>query len=89
LIAFVKQELKKKPVTTRLLQQWASQAALQFEDFDFTASKSWLNRFKASHNIRQREITRYIKSKSALDTATITRGIQISETCCQKNRILR
>jgi len=63
----VKQELKKN----RSQQNCFSNGffKLQFEDFDFTASKSW--QIDLKHNIQQKKITRYIKSKSALDTAMI------------------
>lgn len=62
-----------QPVSTRIIQQWASQAALQHQgpEFSFTASHSWVTKFKASHFIRQRKVTRYLKSKHALDLPTI------------------
>lgn len=50
-------------VTTRNLQQWALAAASQFENFDFKASLSWVNRFKRNHRIRQRKITRYVSER--------------------------
>ncbi|KYN27428.1 hypothetical protein ALC57_03184 [Trachymyrmex cornetzi] len=64
---------EKKPVTTRMLLQWGTQAALQYEseDFHFVASESWVTRLKASNRICQRKVTRYIKSINALDTDTI------------------
>jgi hypothetical protein len=62
---------QKRPVITRMLKSWASQAALQFEGLNFSASKSWADRFKLFNNIRQRKVTRYIKSKNAMYIATI------------------
>lgn len=52
-------------VTTRTLQQWAMNAAFQFlsDDFQFIASKSWVDRFKKKHGIRQRKITKFISYK--------------------------
>ncbi|KAK9295328.1 hypothetical protein QLX08_010314 [Tetragonisca angustula] len=43
----------KRPVTTRMLQQWASAAALPFQSnsFHFTASESWVKKFKSTHKI--------------------------------------
>ncbi|XP_071639392.1 uncharacterized protein [Temnothorax longispinosus] len=70
---FVEARQQMQPVSTRMIQQWASQAALQYQgpDFLFTASHTWVNKFKASHFIRQRKVTRYLKSKHALDLPTI------------------
>ena len=40
----------KKPVTIRMLQQWASAAALPFQsnNFHFIASESWIKKFKST-----------------------------------------
>ncbi|KAL6254731.1 hypothetical protein P5V15_014052 [Pogonomyrmex californicus] len=64
---------KKQFVTTRILQQWASAAAVQYrsQHFNFTASQSWVNRFKKEHSIRQCKVTRYIKFERAIDVLTI------------------
>jgi len=62
---------QKKPVTTRMLQQWASQAAVQFEGLNFVASHTWAVKFKQTFQIRQRKVTRYIKSKNVLDISNI------------------
>ena len=39
------------------------QEAMQYlsEDFNFTASVSWVNEFKSKCRIRQRKVTRFIK----------------------------
>lgn len=62
-----------RPVSTRILQQWATQAATQFQGphFKFTASPTWVTKFKTTHSIRQRKVTRYLKSTKALDLPTI------------------
>ncbi|XP_067214157.1 uncharacterized protein [Linepithema humile] len=62
---------QKKPVITRMLQQWASQAAVQFESLNFIASHTWAVKFKQTFKIRQRKVTRYIKSKNALNIPNI------------------
>lgn len=53
-----------QPVTTRMLQQWASQAAIQYEEsgFSFVASLGWVNKFKLTHSICKRKVMSYIKS---------------------------
>lgn len=48
---------QKKPVTTRMLQQWASQAAAQFKNLNFVASRTWAVRFKQTFQIQQRKVT--------------------------------
>lgn len=71
---FYESRVNKQPVSTRMIQQWASVAAMQFENvsgFRFIASLSWVKKFKHTNNIRQRKVTRYIKSKKALDISLI------------------
>ena len=52
------------PVTIRNLQEWALQAAMQYqsEKFHFQASATWTKEFKRNFKIRQRKVTRFIKS---------------------------
>lgn len=50
---FVEARKSMKPVTTRTLQQWALAAAMQYDNFDFTASVTWVKEFKRRHGIRQ------------------------------------
>jgi len=70
---FVEARQQMQPISTKIIQQWASQAALQYQgpDFSFTASHGWIIKFKAFYSIRQRKITRYLKSKHALNLSTI------------------
>ncbi|KMQ88678.1 pogo transposable element with krab domain [Lasius niger] len=68
---FRKARTEKKPVTTRMLREWASQAAVQFENFQFVESVTWVTKWKLIFKIRQRKVTRYIKSRNALDIPTI------------------
>lgn len=66
----------RRPVTSRNLKEWACIAALKFktsENFKFKASDSWVSKFKGKYKIRQRKVTRYIKSKKALDVDEIDR----------------
>lgn len=51
-------------MTNRTLQQWAM-AVFPYisEDFTFTASNSWVDRFKRKHRIKQRKITKYMSQK--------------------------
>lgn len=44
---------EKKPVTRRMLKEWASQAAVQFENFQFVASETLVTKFKSTFKIRQ------------------------------------
>ena len=52
----------KQQVTTRMLRQWALQAANQFwaNNTNFTASRTWVISFKRQHRIRQRKVTRFV-----------------------------
>ncbi|KMQ85982.1 hypothetical protein RF55_15184 [Lasius niger] len=52
-------------VTTRTLQQWAMAIAFPFltEDFTFSASKSWVTKFKNKYRIKQRKITRFVSRR--------------------------
>jgi len=70
---FVEARQQMQPILTRTIQQWASQAAIQYQgpEFSFTASYTWVTKFKTIHSIRQRKVTRYLKSKNALDLPTI------------------
>ena len=47
----------KQQVTTRMLRQWALQAANQFwaNNTNFAASRTWVMSFKQQHRIRQRK----------------------------------
>lgn len=52
-------------VSTRTLQEWAMSAAMQHigPTFQFTASHSWVVRFKQRHRIRQRQVTKYVSGR--------------------------
>ncbi|KAL0125177.1 hypothetical protein PUN28_004366 [Cardiocondyla obscurior] len=52
-------------VTTRTLQQWAMAIALPFltNKFNFSASRSWAERFKSKYKIRSRKMTKYVSNK--------------------------
>lgn len=60
---FKEAQSRKSHVTTRNLQEWAMQAAMQYisDDFKFTASTSWVNEFKSKFRISQRKVTRFVK----------------------------
>ncbi|XP_036139694.1 uncharacterized protein LOC118644689 [Monomorium pharaonis] len=73
---FIEARQINQQVTTRNLQQWALAAASQFEDFDFKASNSWVEKFKRKHRIRQRKITRYVSEK---ESATIEETLASAE----------
>lgn len=67
----------KKPVSTRNLKQWACAAATALQqtvNFKFKASESWAKKFKAKFKIRQRKVTRFIKSKNAMNKEEIARN---------------
>ena len=64
-------------MTTRNLQQWALAATSQFEGFDFKASKSWADRFKRRHKIRQRKVTKFVSEK---ETVTLDETLAAAET---------
>lgn len=68
---FVEMRDSRKPVTTFLLKHLACAVAMQIGCTSFTASDSWVKKFKNRHNIRQRKITRFIKSKAGLDMKQI------------------
>lgn len=70
---FVEARQQMQPVSTISIQQWTSQAAVQFQgpEFSFTASHTWVTKFKTSHRICQRKVTRYFKSRHALEVSTI------------------
>ncbi|CAK9809181.1 hypothetical protein ANTQUA_LOCUS5921 [Anthophora quadrimaculata] len=53
------------PVSTRTLQEWAIVAAMPYisDTFRFSTSRSWLINFKRKHNIRQRQVTRYLSRR--------------------------
>lgn len=53
---------------TKNFQQWALAAASQFENFDFKAFNSWVEKFKRKHRIRQQKVTKYVSEK---ESATI------------------
>ncbi|GFY68787.1 HTH CENPB-type domain-containing protein [Trichonephila inaurata madagascariensis] len=64
-------------ITTRNLQQWALSAAGQFKDFEFKASKRWVEKLKKEHKIRQRKITKYVSQK---ETSTLEEILKSAET---------
>lgn len=79
------------PVTTRNLQEWALQASMQYdsEDFHFSASIAWTNRFKQEYHISQRKVTRYVKSteKRSLE-AVMTAAAEFQKTCLEQCALL-
>lgn len=60
---FKEARMKKQPVETRTLQVWALQALGQFfpGQYNFTASTSWVIKFKRDFRISQRKVTKYCK----------------------------
>lgn len=52
-----------KPVTYHDLRLWAVQMAKDIGMNNFTASRSWIDRFKHKHGIRQRKTSRFISLK--------------------------
>lgn len=63
---FVESRCRNENVTTRILQEWAAGAALQYtanKDFTFAASLSWARTFKSEYKIRQRHVTKYVSHK--------------------------
>lgn len=70
---FYESRCQKKPVTTRNLQEWALSAASQFANtsFKFSASLGWIKKFKMMNRIRQRKVTRFVKSKNCLSMEKI------------------
>lgn len=67
---FLETRAENRPVNTRTLQEWALQKSQHFPNFEFSASQSWVEKFKNKHRIRQRAVTRYIKPsehKSVID----------------------
>ncbi|XP_071573952.1 uncharacterized protein [Temnothorax nylanderi] len=65
-------------ITTRTLQQWAMATAFPLlnDNFSFSASSSWTDRFKQKYKIRQRKITRYISNR---DHATLEETLEAAE----------
>ncbi|XP_046476181.1 uncharacterized protein [Neodiprion pinetum] len=70
---FLEARSSMEQVTTRTLQQWAMNAAFQFlsDEFHFIASKSWVERFKKKHGIRQRKITKFISHKEVVSIGEV------------------
>ncbi|XP_076670275.1 uncharacterized protein LOC143369784 [Andrena cerasifolii] len=70
---FVEAKDKKQPVTTRMIQQWASVGAMQHqaEGMNFVALHGWVEKFKMKYRISKRKVTRYIKSRNALVLSAI------------------
>lgn len=53
---------RKRLVTSKMLQQWATEKSEDFisPDFKFIASKAWVDRFKRDRMILQRRIIRFV-----------------------------
>lgn len=68
---FIDARSVKQQVSTRMLRQWALQAANQFlsDSFHFTAGHTWLACFKNKYRIRHRKVTRFVSKKD-----TVVRG---------------
>ncbi|KMQ86730.1 tigger transposable element-derived protein 6-like protein [Lasius niger] len=76
---FIEARRHNEHVTTRILQQWAASAALQYTtdtDFKFSASLSWAKKFKQKHRIRQRHVTKYVSFK---DTTTFEDTLEATD----------
>ena len=75
---FVEARQDKKPVTTRMLKQWAIAGAMQYEstNFRFSASNRWVTKFKKKYKISSRKVTRYIKSAAAMKLGVISEEVK-------------
>ncbi|KAF5299773.1 hypothetical protein FQA39_LY11443 [Lamprigera yunnana] len=81
---FAESQQNNQQVTTRNLQQWALAAASQFENFDFKALNSWVEKFKHRHRIGQRKITKYVSEK---ESATIEETLASAENFRTQHRM--
>ena len=77
---FKEARLEKKPIQTRNSQEWVLQATMQFRNYKFKASLSWVNKFKKKFRIRQRRITKYVKSTEQRSFE----DIEIAAACFQQ-----
>ncbi len=60
------------PVKDENLKRWSLPKSKEIKLENFTASQSWIRRFKISRNMSSRKITKVISSKSAIDNEKIT-----------------
>ncbi|XP_076667942.1 uncharacterized protein LOC143368768 [Andrena cerasifolii] len=76
---FIEARSLNRQVTTRSLQQWAIQAANQFlsNSFHFSASHTWVTKFKLRNRITQRKVTRFVSKKDTISFQDTLQAAQV------------